>query len=440
MTLYDFSREINNLNKLKRYEEALHYFKENKHQFDSEEIADNPFVIGSILSSLRKTGQAKYIDTFLKQYQIQINESTQDMILTAYGWGLYEMVKSGQYTKQMILQVLKYPIYLLFLRESVYSYSVISNLFSLGLKKAKEHTNQDFLFTNDYCDLFDPDKLSSEPNVFEFDGKRTESASDSEKWYSEKSKALFELKKFEMCYELSNKALHTIKKFHSNNNVWFTRRMALSQKELGNLDVAIEKLTEVYRDKKEWFIQKEIAELYFEKGEIESAAKNCIEALNTRTPVEFKVGLILLMGKILKSRGETLLTQKHFLLDKMIREDKGWKVSDEVLYETGSIEGGVIRKDLQRELINYWRKQIPKEKIYIGVVKKILHDNQKGKDGFIVSEGEDFYFTLPSHVKWAGSVQKGIQVEFEIFDLPDGRQKARILKITQTADKLKLFQ
>ena len=41
-----------------------------------------------------------------------------------------------------------------------------------------------------------------------------------------------------------------------------------------------------------WFIQKELAELYFEKGNIESALKQATDAMNNFGPLEFKVDLL----------------------------------------------------------------------------------------------------------------------------------------------------
>jgi tetratricopeptide (TPR) repeat protein len=433
MTLYDFSRQINTFKKSKQYEEVLHYFKENKQNFSTDQIAGNPYIIDGIITSLRKTEKVNFIDIFLKQYQIQINDTTHEVILTAYCWGLYEGVKNGLYVKQMIPQVLKYPIHLLSQHQSVYAYGVISNLLKLGLKIAKEHVTQDYLFTNDFCDLFSPDTLSMEQNIYEWEGKRNELASDREKWYSEKSKALFELNRFEECYKISDKALHEIDKFHNNNNLWFVRRMALSQKELGNLDAAIEKLQDVYNRKKEWFIQKEIAELYFEKGDTGIALKNCVEALNAKAPIEFKIGLIFLMGKILKSKNDTALGQQHFMLVKKIREEKEWKVPEEVLNEIGAVEDSTTRKELQNELERYWRAQIPKKEMNHGVIKKILNDNERGKNGFVASDnGEDFYFTIPSHIKFIDKIEQGVSVKFEILELPDGKTKAKIVQVNNT--------
>ncbi len=432
MTLYDFSRQINTLKKSKQYDDVLHYFKENKQNFSTDQIAGNPYIIDGIITSLRKTGKVNFIDTFLKQYQIQINDATHEVILTAYGWGLYEGVKNGLYAKQIIPQVLKYPIHLLSLHQSIYAYGVISNIFRIGLKIAKEHQNQDYQFTNEFCNIFDINVLTLETHSFEVGGKNVEQASDKEKWYSEKSKALYELGQYQQCYEISDKALHEIDKFHNNSDLWFARRIALSQKALGNLDEAIEKLQNVYKRKKEWFIQKEVAELYFDKKDIDTAFKHCSEALNTKGKIEFKIGLISLMGRILNEKNELSLAQKHFLLIKKIREDHGWKIPEELQVELAKVmQDGINTKELMLELSKYWKSLLPKQEMYQGIIKKILHDNEKGKNGFILTENEDYYFTLPRHIKFIDDLAEGIKVKFEVIQLPDGKNKAKILKIME---------
>ncbi len=428
MTIYEFSQQVFALKKAKKFDEALAFFKENKHNVSTEDIAKNKYLIDAMISSLRKTGQAQFVNDFLREYNIPINETTEEQVLNAYGWAVYDNIKSQTIPKYQIIDMVQYVIHLLSMKNSIYSYSVISNIFRIGLQVAKEHQNQDYQFTNDFCDMFDINVLTLETHSFEVGGKNIEQASDKEKWYSEKSKALHELGQHQKCYEISDEALHAIDKFHNNSDLWFARRIALSQKALGNLDEAIEKLQNVYKRKREWFIQKEIAELYFEKKDIETAFKHCSEALNTKGKLEFKIGLISLMGKILKEKNELELAQKHFLLIKKIREDHGWKIPEELQMELNNItQDSVDTKELISELNRYWKSLQPKQEHLAGIIKKILHDNDKGKNGFIKTENEDFYFTLPRHIKFIDDIEEGTKVKFEVVELADGKKKAKIL-------------
>ena len=51
----------------------------------------------------------------------------------------------------------------------------------------------------------------------------------------------------------------------------------------------------------------------------------------------------------------------------------------------------------------------------IGKIKKIDHDNERGKVGYIeIESGVDYYFTMPIHVRLIDKVVVGAEVEFEL--------------------------
>ena len=432
MNLYDFSKKISNLKKQGNYAQALQFFKENKHNFQDEEIKNNKWLISNIITCLRKTNQSRFIHTFLQNFNIQINENTEELILNAYGWCLYDNIKNKVYSKYEIIDNLQYPISLLSRLNSNFSYTIISNILREGFKIAKEYQNQDYNFTNDFCNLFDKNILSVECNSFEINGKTTEQASDQEKWYSEKSKSLFELKKFQECFELSKEALEKINNFHNNNDLWFARRIALSKKELGNIDDAITDLEVIYKKKRDWFIQKEISELYFDKNDIDNAFKNAILAINNKGKLEFKIGLIFLLGKILKIKNEAVLAYQHFLLVKKVREENQWKLPDELMVEINNLKINDIyeTKQLIKNLKQYWTSFLPKKEIKQGKIKKILNDNERGKNGFIYcNDDEEYYFTIPSHINFIDKIEENIKVSFEVIQLKYGKEKAKIIKI-----------
>ena len=400
---FEFTKQISVLKKTGQFNEALHFFKEHKYNFPKEQIGNDKWLISNIITCIRKTKNSKFINNFLQEFNILIDEQTDEVVLNAYSWNLYDNIKNNIYNIYNIyqlLQIVQHPIYLLSSKNSDFSYSIISNIFRLGIKLAKEHQNQDFEFTNNFCNLFDKSILTLACYSFEVRGKNTEQASDKEKWYSEKSKALFELNMFQECFEISHEALENIDNFHNNNDLWFARRIALSKKQLGNINEAISDLEKIYTKKREWFIQKEIADLYFENNDIESAFKNAIQAINTKGKIEFKIGLIFLIGKILKQKNKLEIAYKHFLVIKKIREKNEWKIPDELAVELNSIDMNidVAIKTLINELKSYWQTFIPQKEFLQGTIKKILHDNEKGKNGFLTSNQKDYYFTIPIHI------------------------------------------
>jgi len=429
MNIYELSKEINTLKKSYKYKELLQFFEDNKNNFSKESIKYNKWIISNYLIALRKTNQNNKIDDFLNEYAIRIDENLDEIILNAYGWTLYDNLKNNHYSKNEIIQKLKLPIKLLFSKNSTFSYTIISNILREGLNFAKEQKDNNFL--NQFCNLFDKNLLSEKENIFTIQNKTIIQASDKEKWYSAKSKALFELKKFKECAKISQEALDVIKKFHNNNELWFARRIALSKKE-ENINEAIKDLEKIYNRKKEWFIQKEIAELYFENNDIENAFKNTISSINAKVPIEFKIGVIFLLGKILKLKKEYLLAYKHFILIKNIREEKGWKIVDKLQNEINSFDfnESFHTKSLIKELKTYWTSFIPKKELLSGIITKILHNNEKGVNGFIKSNKKDYYFTLPKHLKISDKIAQNKKVEFEIIQINE-RERAKIIKVLE---------
>src|SRR5690606_8633586 len=219
-----------------------------------------------------------------------------------------------------------FPLILKFNNE--FAYSVFSNLFTSVLRAEKKKPNENWKYIVDFCDLVTPEQLKTECRTIEVvrmgEKKLMELASDKENWFAYKSKALMKLGKFQECYDISKIALDAFEKFHYSNDVWFARRIALAKRNLGNSEDAIKELQQVLRRKKEWFIQKELAELYKEAGNNHSAFKLAIDAMNNFGDLEYKVDLLYLIGELLKAKKEDDLAFKHFSLSRLLRMNEEW--------------------------------------------------------------------------------------------------------------------
>ena len=195
---------------------------------------------------------------------------------------------------------------------------------------------------------------------------KIELASDLENWYSYKSKALFEIGMFKECIEISNQALEVLKKFHYSNDVWFARQIAISKKQLGNLEGAISDFHEILNKRQEWFIEKELAELYYEKGDTKKALLFASKSINNFGDLDQKGDLIILLGKLLKLRNENDLSFKHFSLASLIRINKKWSIPSELSNEVDQFgkEKISIEKlnDLKKELTQFWKDFKPQSK------------------------------------------------------------------------------
>ncbi|MDQ1139517.1 tetratricopeptide repeat protein [Pedobacter agri] len=397
-TLFDFSQTIRNLNKEKKFSETLKFFKENKAEFKPEDIGLNKFIVYEMISALIETNHYDVIFTFIEQHNVVLDEKN----------------------------------------------------FGYLLKKFKDKPSVNWAVVNKFCDLVSVENLATDCKTIEVERKGEkkpmELASDKENWFAFKTKALFETQQYHECFDLSKKALETFEKFHYSNEVWFARRIALSKKHLGNSEEALNELLQVLRRKKEWFIQNEVAEIYKENGDFDKAFKYAIEAINNFGDLEYKVGLLVLIANILEQKQEKELSFRHYMLSKLLRQQEEWKVPqtlDYALKNLGFAQTPLEQlPNLKRELKNYWNtfkpeqsKTFHKPKIitnqnFEGEIVRILHDNERGKVGFIKSNGKEHYFSVNPNYHSISDISVGTKVLFEILPPKDDKkEQTRIKKI-----------
>lgn len=398
MTLFDFSQSIKALNNQKKFSETLKFFKENKTEFKPDDIGLNKFIVYEMISALIETNHYEVIFTFIQQYNIVLDEKN----------------------------------------------------FGYLLKKIKNKPSVNWTVVNNFCDLVSVDNLDTECKTIEVERKGQkkpmELASDKENWYAFKTKALFETQQYQECYEFSKKALENFEKFHYSNEIWFARRIALSKKHLGNSADALNELLQVLRRKKEWFIQNEVAEIYKENGDFDKAFKYAIEAINNFGDLEYKVGLLVLIANILGHKEETELSFKHYMLSKLLRQQEEWKVPQTLDYALQNLGFTQIPLEqlpnLKKELKNYWNtfkqpqiKSFEKTKTTMGQnldgeIVEIRNDNERGKDGFLKSNGQKYYFSVSSNFHLTPNIFVGKKVLFEILPhIETKKEQVRIKKI-----------
>jgi hypothetical protein len=480
LTLFEFGQQIYRFRMEDKYTEALDYFKKNKSNFTKEQIRNNEYIVSNILNCLYKLNKLDAGFQFLKIYGIEINEKQKERVLIAYGWLLWAKYKSEneknesqatedeyidnedektetvnyEFKKSELLVKIEVLISILNSFNSDKTKNLLSNLFRIVLNCEKKKANPNWKYLNEFCDKIDKEKLSKECSTIQVKRKgqlkETELASDFENWYAYKTKSLEKLGMWQECLNLSKEALEKIKKFHYSNDVWISRRIALSKKNLGNIDDAIQELQSILKKKKEWYIQKELSELYFEKGNIELALKYAIDSINNLGPLEFKVDLLYLLGKILKQQEKLELSFKHFSLAKLIRQKEGWKIPQKLLNELKTFSFQEISQtdfnNLTSELQKYWQSfkktqiydrpktsdnsNITKDNYIDGKVVKILHDNERGKDGFIVSNEKCYYFIVNPRFKFFSKIAIGSKVLFyKKTDFYSNKERAIIIKV-----------
>lgn len=473
-SIFDLSRHISQLKRDKKYNDALLFFKENKSDFTKEQISNNEYLISDMVACLRYTNHYDAGFKFLNIYGIEISSETNDRILTSYGWLLWSKYKSENsnfenaviendyfdedeetidnsnfhYDKNELIQRIEILIPILLSSNNDFSKTLTSNLFSIVLKSEKKKPTPNWKLINDFCNHFNPENLSKDCSTIQIERKGQlkdmELASDKENWFAYKTKALLKMEEWQECFDTSKQALESIENFHYSNDVWFARRIALAKKNLGNTEETIEELQTILRKKKEWFIQKELSELYYEKEDFEKAFKYSIDAITNFGPLEFKVDLLYLLGRIHKNKSESELAFKHFYLSKLIRQKEEWKVPQKLIDELNQFEEqetvvSEINK-LKSDLKKYWNSYKPKQEnrrnsnrnIQNGEVVKIMHDNERGKDGFLKCNGTEYYFSLSANYHLTPKVSIGSKVGFKIIPAENGKkEQTRIIKLIE---------
>lgn len=401
MNLFDFSQSIKTLNKEKKFAEALQFFKDNKTAFTPEQIGLNKFIVYEMISALIETNRYDVIFAFIEQHNV---------VLAPKDFGFL-------------------------------------------LKKFKDKPSVNWTVVNKFCDLVSVEALETECRTIEVERKGEkkpmELASDKENWYAFKTKSLFETGMYQECFEVSKQALEAFEKFHYSNDIWFARRIALSKKHLGNSDEALNELLKILRRKREWFIQSEVAQIYKENGDFEKAFKYAIEAINNFGDLEYKVGLLVLIADILEKKQENELSFKHYMLSKLLRQQEEWKVPQTLDYALQNLGFAQIPIEhlpsLKRELKNYWNTFKPQHTRPItngnttnnnqqqtGKIDKILHNDEKGVDGFIkYDNNKSVYFRLQATDELIKSLNIGFEVTFKILPPKEEGKKERAINIKQ---------
>ena len=252
----------------------------------------------------------------------------------------------------------------------------------------------DYLYSkNDYFNLINwLEKINPEL----LDEKRFESndrvyRSRKEKYYDYATKAYFECEDFEKCIELANEALTSLSEFTNGSDIWYRWRIAKSLKELQENKEALTYLEEIVKVKKDWFVQKEIAENYYILDDDEKALDYICAAVLTNDPSNIKVNLYYLAYKILKEQDPDLAL-KHAELFLAIKLDNDSQVPDDI-EELMIDEDNLNKKDLEREIKQYWSEyKFKDQELQYGTITKIF---EHGRSGFITSDdNESVYFNV----------------------------------------------
>lgn len=292
-----------------------------------------------------------------------------------------------------------------------FSYCVLAVLKQLN----KDKENIDNKKCLELLGLINPSELTAEAKVFTDEtGKTREFASSKEDYYKLKSDFLLDEKQYEDCIICCNEAMETLERFHYDNDVWFSRKIANSLGKLGNIDGAISNLEKLTAVSDKWFLLFEIGKYYEQLNQFNMALTYMLRAVCTKDPERMKVSLIESIGDLLNKTGDISFAQDNYNYVRQIRQNNNWSVTT-TLRRKITEEKEVASKDIRKKWIQKLY-QISGSKR--GKVIKLFN----GKGGFIQAD-QSYYFQFKNFFGKSDLLKIDDYVEFIVVNSYDKKRQ-----------------
>lgn len=386
---WDFLHCINALYKLKEYEKCLDVYKECHKIFPEYTELDN------------KMGWSLY-HTKIKDFDFKRGDST--ALLAQIDYAL-KHCDTEQYSPRWM----------------------IISFIAKAFKEGKIGGEQKFSLMEKYLLQINPESLSKDENKTN-DGKPN--ASNYEQWYSFMAKALLEQEKYDECIECCDKALTTIDKFHSNNDVWFNYRKAKSLRAIGREPEGTEIINKALSGRfSHWCLYEYLFDNAINADDVNAANVYAAKCSVADRDHKMRVAFYQKYAEFLETQGNTREAMLLHQLVISIRQEEGWKeksyfadwnISDEVKQ--------MSQADILKELGSFWRKYADSDKLE-GHIKKILNE---GVAGFVEDEnGNTYYFSARDFKANKSKMVEGQKVKFNLID---GFDKKKNMKTKNAAN------
>lgn len=321
-----------------------------------------------------------------------------DILNDKCGWALYhtrikvfdkDKDDSDKYKKQLLF-IIEHS------SDSKYSPAWIAvKALIRGYKNGILGNKNDYVLINKCLDKVSPENLSDTEFSMEINGKTMRQASDKEIWYLNKVKALKELGENVECPNLAVKALHSIKNFHNNNDMWIIYYASCSFYALKNYEEAKKLLQKVLNAGFEHF---SIWELFYkinrDEGNTEEAIRYGALCSLSDNNHKMRVKFYPDYGEFLYEQGLIQEAILHRQLSIRLREENNWSAkSFQTDWPVSEAIEKMSIKDLLQQLKVFWREKRDAGQVRLqGNIKNLL---ASGRDGFIIGDnGQSYYFQL----------------------------------------------
>jgi tetratricopeptide (TPR) repeat protein len=350
-----------------------------------------------------------------------------DMIRNVYAWSIYysEINREKIENEDVFFHAVR-GISKLSRQDDVYS------PYTTTIFKALNYLSEKSVYPAnkilEWTEKLNPAQLDEKTFTFtDKTGKNREIASQKEQYYMYRSRALLEKGNFEECIKLCKEALSVFDRLHYGNEIWFEWRIALSFEGLGKLDEAIQKMKSLLLRKNEWFIQKEIAQIYLKQEKYEQALQYALDSALCFGDMDKKLRLFRMMADLLFKLNKPDEAKLHLEYIYRLRQDCACPLDYELLQLINDLQidisSAINIKEFERHITKVWNELKYGQKIrYSGKIKSLLPN---GKAGFVeTTDGKSYYFKIN---QFKGKPQLGLKVVFYLEEGLDTKKNKKTM-------------
>ena len=349
------------------------------------------------LAQAKKNYQNKDYEGAKDLYETLYNQKPESFTIwdkRFYSWALYQLYVKNPDDETSLLEAVDMITELVAQEDHSQKDGVCAYTMSVMKLLDYLYKKHDYANLLVWADNLNPDFLSTKTSKFTTnDGREVTTASNKEKYYNWTSKSYQEVEDYDMCLEVSKKALEELTSFTNNSDVWFKWRIARSLREIGEYGEAIEYLKDIYKTKKDWFIRWELAENYFFEGDHEKSLEYAVSAALSHGDSDKKIKLYSLLEDLLED-DDPEIALKHSYLIYSIRLHNEWGIDEELeekIESAGLDTQNTEYWKIEKELKGYWKDlKFKHQQPNYGIISRIF---PHGKTGFVKrDDGESFFF------------------------------------------------
>lgn len=417
----ELSYKIKNLKDEKMFLEAIDVFKNERANLSLCEIANDSYLLPSVIYCMRKQALFSVAIRCFKYFRQANGGTLKPNHWNALMWVYFDIFKHNK-VQVFDYELLKECITEVQATKTEFSNTTLNAFFQHYNKYCKSLNNVQWQTVESILTILNKDILSAETTevTLQLKGKEKimELASNLEEYYVLLSKSLFENAKYDDCISCCDEVFEKIKKMHYKNHIWFKYRKALAMMKLLRYAEAHKLLIQIDRKESFWFVQKAISECLLFDGKKQEAQNMALQAFVNGKEMKYKGDLMLIISEIYKQLDEVENQQKYIILYSLMRESNQWKIDANIWQwmnkqniKLTDYKYEILLKDLMFEAAQKTLQISDNEycnKEMEVVIKKILHQNERGLDGFAEdSRATSFYFSVPATHKLFSAIVLG---------------------------------